>query len=108
MTASRSVEGVTPTSLARPRRLRTRNVGGMLGAPRKVDHRTGSNTAFASAIAARLPDVTTATRRGVVSYKVDGHVFLTVDPAGREATVHTPEEDAELALGHAGRDEVRE
>jgi len=80
----------------------------MPGAPRKVDNRTGSNAAFASAIAAALPDVTTATRRGVVSYKVDGHVFLTVDTAGREATVHTLDEDAELALGHAGRDEVRE
>jgi len=80
----------------------------MPGPPRKVDNRTGSNAAFASAIAAALPDVTSASRRGVLSYKVDGHVFLTVDTAEREATVHTLEEDADLGLGHAGRDEVRE
>jgi hypothetical protein len=80
----------------------------MPGPPRKVDNRTGSNAAFASAIAARLPEVTTATRRGVTSFKVDDDVFLTVHPANGEATVHGAEEDADLALGRAGRDEVRE
>ena len=80
----------------------------MPGAPRKVDHRTGSNRAFASAIASRLPDATATTRRGVTSFAVDDHTFLTVHTATGEATVHTPDEDTELELGRAGRDDVRE
>src|SRR5204863_4505708 len=79
----------------------------MPGAPRKVDHRTGSSTAFASALASRLPDVTVTTRRRMTSFAVDGQVFLTVDDNGGEATVHTVEEDIELDLGRAGRDDVR-
>jgi hypothetical protein len=77
------------------------------GAPRKVDHRTGSSAAFAAAVADGIPDVDVSTRRGVTSYAVDGHVFLTVDRADGSAAVHTAEEDAELELGHAGRDDVR-
>jgi len=79
----------------------------MPGAPRKVDHRTGSNAGFAAAVASGLPDVKTATRKGVASFAVDGQTFLTVNESHGDATLHTPEEDAELALGRAGRDEVR-
>jgi hypothetical protein len=78
------------------------------GAPRKVDHRTGSTAAFAAAIADGLPATTANTRRGVTSFAVEGDTFLTVHLAGGEATVHTSEEDIDLDLGHAGRDDVRE
>src|SRR4051812_18834119 len=79
----------------------------MPGAPRKVDHRTGSNAMFAAAIADRLPGSSVYTRRGVATYKVDGHAFLTIDAADNTATVHTDEAEVDLALGVAGRDEVR-
>jgi hypothetical protein len=79
----------------------------MGGPPRKVDHRTGSSAAFASAIANRLPDVSASTRRGVTSFAVDGHVFLTVDRTNDAATVHTADEDADLELRRAGRDVIR-
>jgi hypothetical protein len=78
----------------------------MPGAPRKVDHRTGSNAAFAAAIAGQLPGVAVSTARGRTTYKVTGKVFLTVDVEGT-ATVNTPEAEVDLALGVAGRDEVR-
>src|SRR3954454_11990459 len=79
----------------------------MPGAPRKADHRTGSNAAFAAAIADRLPGTSAHTRRGVATYEVDSHVFLTVDVTDNTARVHTHEAEVELALGVAGRDEVR-
>jgi len=78
----------------------------MPGAPRKVDHRTGSSGAFAAAIGDRLPGAAASTRRGVTTYKVDGHVFLTVDIEGA-AAVHTADADVDLELGRAGRDDVR-
>jgi hypothetical protein len=77
------------------------------GAPRKVDHRTGSSAAFAGAVADSLPDVEASTRRAVTSYAVEGHVFLTVDRADGTAAAHTAEQDDELQLGREGRDDVR-
>jgi hypothetical protein len=79
----------------------------MAGPPRKVDHRTGSSAAFASAVANQLPDVSASTRRGVTSFAVDAHVFLTVDRTNDAATVHTVDEDADLDLRRAGRDAIR-
>jgi hypothetical protein len=79
----------------------------MPGPPRKVDNRTGSSAAFAAAVASALPDVSATSRRGTTSFNVDGHVFLTVEGTKGVAMVHTLEEDGELPLGHAGREEVR-
>src|SRR3954452_11262491 len=78
----------------------------MPGAPRKVDHRTGASAAFASAIADQLPGTSSSTRRGTTTYTVGGHEYVTVYADGT-ATVHTPDADLDLALGVAGRDEVR-
>jgi len=41
----------------------------------------------------------------VFTYKVDGHVYLTVDIEGT-ATARAPEAEVDLELGRAGRDEV--
>src|SRR6476646_5420099 len=79
----------------------------MPAAPRKVDHRTGSNAAFAAAVAGGLPGATASTRLGVTAYAVEGDVFLTVRVSKSEATVHTREADVDLDLGHEGRDDVR-
>jgi hypothetical protein len=79
----------------------------MPGAPRKVDHRTGSSAAFAGAVAERLPHVGVSSARGATTYAADGHKFLTVYWADGSGTAHLPDEDVDLELGRVGRDEVR-
>jgi len=78
------------------------------GPPRKVDHRTGANPAFAAAIATAFPGVTEATTRGVTAFSVDGQAFLGVDDDDESVLVRRPTgEDHSLLLRTVGRDELR-
>lgn len=74
------------------------------GPPRKADHQTGSNPAYARAIAAALEGVSMATRSGVSTYKVDGQPFLRVDEHDASVVVdgHT------IVLRTIGRDNLRD
>lgn len=70
------------------------------GAPRKVDHRTGANPAFARAVAEALPGVEPKGDR----YAVAGEVFLSVDE--RDDSVLVGGEQT-IVLRTIGRDDLR-
>ena len=70
------------------------------GAPRKVDHRTGANPAFARAVAEALPGVESKGDRHAVS----GEVFLAVDE--RDDSVLVGGEQT-IVLRTIGRDDLR-
>jgi hypothetical protein len=74
------------------------------GAPRKVDHQTGSNPAYARAIATALADVTTTTRAGVSTHNVAGESFLKVDERDGSVAV----DGQTIVLRTIGRDDLRE
>ena len=78
------------------------------GAPRRVDHRTGSSPAFARAVTEALPGVERATRRGTTTCSVDDVPFVTIDEADGSLVVQLPDGPRTLLLATLGRDEVRE
>jgi hypothetical protein len=78
------------------------------GPPRRADNRTGASSDFARAVAAGLPGVESATRRGKETFTMGGQTFLTVDKEGR-AVFRTPAGDElSFVLTQVGRDEVRD
>jgi predicted DNA-binding transcriptional regulator YafY len=78
------------------------------GAPRKTENRTGTNPAFASAVARRLAGADEATRRGVTTYSVEGTTFLGVDDDDDSVLIRRPTgEDHNLVLRTIGRDQLR-
>src|SRR5262245_10490292 len=79
---------------------------GSRGAPRKVEHRTGSTAAFARAIAAALPGVTVTNRAGRSGFAVDKQRFLVVDDETAEVALDA-DEAITLEFGIVGRDELR-
>jgi hypothetical protein len=74
------------------------------GPPRKADHQTGSNPAYARAVATALDGVTTNTRAGVATHKVDGELFLRVDERDESVVV----DGQTIVLRTIGRDDLRE
>lgn len=77
------------------------------GAPRRTEHRTGANRAFAAVVASALSGVAPVNRRGGTTYAVDGTPFLTLDD--ESATVHPGSDDEhELRFIAVGRDDLRE
>lgn len=74
------------------------------GPPRKVDHQTGSNPAYARAVAAALTGVATTNRRGVSTHKIDGDAFLRVDEHDDSVVV----DGQTIVLRTIGRDDLRD
>jgi predicted DNA-binding transcriptional regulator YafY len=70
------------------------------GPPRKAEHRTGANPAFARAVAEALPGIESKGDR----YAVSGEVFLRVDERDDSALVGG---DQTLVLRTIGRDDLR-
>ncbi|HEX5365600.1 MAG TPA: WYL domain-containing protein [Acidimicrobiales bacterium] len=80
-----------------------RLVGGW-GPPRGADHQTGSNPAYARAVATALAGATATARSGVSTHRVAGQAFLRVDEHDGSVVVdgHT------IVLRTIGRDDLRE
>ncbi|MHB8662715.1 MAG: WYL domain-containing protein [Acidimicrobiales bacterium] len=74
------------------------------GPPRKADHQTGSNPAYARAIANALEGVTTTTRVDVSTHKVGGDLFLRVDEHDDSVAV----DGQTIVLRTIGRDDLRD
>jgi len=99
-------EGAMPTRSPKPANAPARRRG---GAPRKTEHRTGANPAFARAIAEQLPGIERITRNGVAVYSIAGHTILDVDDEDDSVVVDVPSgEEQTLVLRTIGRDELRE
>lgn len=76
------------------------------GPPRKVDHVTGSHTAYAAAIARSLPGTIEAKRKRTTTFAVNDRVFLELGDEN-QATAKTSDEDYHLVLTKVSRDDVR-
>ena len=74
------------------------------GPPRKIDHQTGSNPAYARAVANALGGVATTTRSGVSIHKVGGEAFVRVDEHDESMVV----DGQTIVLRTIGRDDLRE
>jgi predicted DNA-binding transcriptional regulator YafY len=74
------------------------------GPPRNADHQTGSNPAYARAVATGLADVTTTTRSGVSTHEVGGEAFLRVDERDGSVVV----DGQTIVLRTIGRDDLRD
>jgi predicted DNA-binding transcriptional regulator YafY len=74
------------------------------GPPRKVDHQTGSNPAYARAVASALDGVTATSRTGVSTHTVAGGSFLRVDERDGSVVV----DGQTIVLRTIGRDDLRE
>ena len=85
-----------------------RSTGRTGGPPRKAQNRTGSNPAFARAIATALPGTQAKETRGSASFFVGDQMFLNVD-ADEYATVWTaPNGEVSFVLGGMPRDDTRQ
>ncbi|HEX6235576.1 MAG TPA: WYL domain-containing protein [Acidimicrobiales bacterium] len=73
------------------------------GPPRKADHQTGSNPAYARAVASALDGVSTTTRAGVSTHKVGDERFLRVDEHDGSVLV----DGQTIVLRTIGRDDLR-
>jgi hypothetical protein len=94
--------GAMPTEPSTPKRSRRG------GAPRKADHRTGADPAFARAVAAALPGVEATSHRGLATFAVAGHDFVGVDDDDGSIVVWPPGGgEQHILLRTVGRDEVR-
>lgn len=74
------------------------------GPPRKADHQTGANPAYARAVATALAGVVTSTRWGVSTHKVGGEAFLRVDEHDGSVVV----DGQTIVLRTIGRDDLRD
>jgi predicted DNA-binding transcriptional regulator YafY len=74
------------------------------GPPRKADHQTGSNPAYARAVASALDGVSTTIRAGVSTHKVGGERFLRVDEHDGSVLV----DGQTIVLRTIGRDDLRD
>jgi len=74
------------------------------GAPRKADHQTGSNPAYARAVADALAGATTTTRAGVSTHKLGGETFLQVDEHDESVLL----DGRTILLRTIGRDDLRD
>ena len=72
------------------------------GPPRKADHRTGANPAFARAIAGGLPGVKVTNRKGRSVFTIEGERFAAVDD---DETLQVGGDT--VLLNRIGRDDVR-
>jgi hypothetical protein len=79
---------------------------GSWGAPRRADHRTGANPAFACAVASALPGASVTRRGARRSFAVGERVFATVDD--RHVVLRGADgAERRLELYAVGRDELR-
>jgi predicted DNA-binding transcriptional regulator YafY len=74
------------------------------GPPRKSDHQTGSNPAYARAVAGALAGVATSTRSAVSIHRVGGEPFLRVDERDGSVVV----DGQTIVLRTIGRDDLRD
>jgi predicted DNA-binding transcriptional regulator YafY len=78
------------------------------GPPRRGEHRTGSTSAFARAIAVALPTTELADRRRSQTFSVAGHVFLAIEPGDSVLIDFADGAEQSLLIPRVGRDELRE